>query len=66
MNLSHEDAEAITALIRADRPNYTGPVFVDLGKLEEMHMRSAKAHVHYALLFASGKLFTQLNKRAAP
>jgi len=63
MNLTIEDAEAITALIRADRPHYTGPVFVDLGKLEELHMRSAKSHVHYALLFASGKLFS--GKRAA-
>ena len=63
MNLNHEDAEAISALIRADRPHYTGPVFVDLVKLEELHMRSAASHVHYALLFASGKLFS--GKRAA-
>jgi len=63
MNLTIEDAEAITALIRADRPHYTGPVFVDLEKLEELHMRSAESHVHYALLFASGKLFS--GKRAA-
>lgn len=63
MNLTHEDSEAITAYIRAERPNYTGPVFIDLGKLEEMHMRSAASHVHYALLFASGKLFS--GKRAS-
>jgi len=63
MNLNHEDAEAISALIRADRPHYTGPIFVDLGRLEELHMRSAQAHVHYAVLFASGKLFS--GKRAA-
>jgi len=63
MNLTIEDAEAITAYIRADRPHYSGPVFVDLGKLEELHMRSAQSHVHYALLFASGKLLS--GKRAA-
>lgn len=59
MNLTHEDSDVIAAYIRADRPTYKGPVFIDLGGLEELHMRSAKAHVHYALLFASGKLFSQ-------
>lgn len=56
MNLTHEDSEAIAAYIRADRPHYTGPVFVDLARLKELHMRSAIAHVHLAMLFASGKI----------
>lgn len=60
MNLTHEDAEAIAAYIRLDRTSfksapYQGPIFVDLDRLEELHMRSAKSHVHYALMFASGK-----------
>ncbi len=63
MKLTHEDSETIIAYIRAERPHYTGPVLVCLGRLEELHMRSAQSHVHYALLFASGKLFS--GKRAA-
>ncbi|WP_182056536.1 hypothetical protein [Pantoea sp. ME81] len=65
MNLTIEDAEAITALIRADRPHYTGPVFVDLGKLEELHMRSARTHVQMAILFASGRISKHGHGRAA-
>lgn len=63
MNLTYEDSEVIAAYLCADRPQYRGPVFIDLSKLEDLHMRSAKSHVHYALLFASGKLFS--GKRAA-
>ena len=68
MNLTYEDSEVIAAYIRAEQPEYKGPVFIDLGRLEELHMRSAKAHVHYALLFASGALFNRMNKtrRTAP
>ena len=55
MNLTYEDSEVIAAYLCADRPGYKGPVFIDLSKLEDLHMRSAKAHVHYALMFASGK-----------
>ncbi|MFE0584837.1 hypothetical protein [Pantoea vagans] len=63
MNLTYEDSEVIAAYLCAERPGYKGPVFIDLCKLEDLHMRSAKSHVHYALLFASGKLFS--GKRAA-
>lgn len=55
MNLTYEDSEVIAAYLCADRPQYKGPVFIDLCKLEDLHMRSAQAHVTYALMFASGK-----------
>ncbi len=55
MNLTYEDSEVIAAYIRADRPNYKGPVFICLDRLSELHMRSAEAHVKFALMFASGK-----------
>jgi hypothetical protein len=55
MNLTYEDSEVIAAYLCAGRPQYRGPVFIDLSKLEDLHMRSAQAHVRYALMFASGK-----------
>lgn len=63
MNLNYEDSYVIASYLVAENPNHRGPVIIDLEKLEELHMRSAASHVHYALLFASGKLFS--GKRAA-
>lgn len=63
MNLTYEDSEVIAMYLVSDQPNYRGPVLIDLGRLEELHMRSAASHVQLALLFASGKLFS--GKRAA-
>lgn len=63
MNLTYEDSEVIAMYLVADQPNYRGPVLIDLGRLEELHMRSAASHVQLALLFASGKLLS--GKRTA-
>ncbi|MBD9658086.1 MULTISPECIES: hypothetical protein [Pantoea] len=63
MNLTYEDSHVIASYYVADHPNHRGPVIIDLENLEELHMRSAASHVHLALLFASGKLFS--GKRAA-
>jgi len=62
MILDDEDVLTIASYFYADNPQAQS-ITIELHKLEEMHMRSAASHVHLALLFASGKLFS--GKRAA-
>lgn len=50
MNLDEQDAQTISSYIRASRPDYKGPVFVDLSRLEEIYMWEARLLTH--LLFA--------------
>ncbi|HGJ0797740.1 TPA: hypothetical protein ACJV7M_004647, partial [Salmonella enterica subsp. enterica serovar Give] len=46
MNLDEQDAQTISSYIRASRPDYKGPVFVDLSRLEEIYMWEARLLTH--------------------
>lgn len=65
MILDTDDAEVISAYIRAEQPQYTGPIFIWLERLSQLHMRSAETHVHYALMFASGQWTSQGKAKGA-
>lgn len=39
MNLDEQDAQTISSYIMASRPDYKGPVFVDLSRLEEIYSK---------------------------
>ena len=41
MKLSVDDISTITAYIKSSRPEYNGPVFICLSRLEEIHMDKA-------------------------
>ncbi|EAS1855407.1 hypothetical protein DBO12_25145 [Salmonella enterica subsp. enterica] len=46
MNLDEQDAQTISSYIMASRPDYKGPVFVDLSRLEEIYMWEARLLTH--------------------
>lgn len=49
MNLDEQDAQTISSYIRASRPDYKGPVFVDLSRLEEIYMWKARLLTHFVI-----------------
>lgn len=46
LKLTLEDADTIMAYIRAEQKNYTGPVYVSLDRLEQIHMERSKFMAH--------------------
>lgn len=49
INLDEQDAQTISSYIRASRPDYKGPVFVDLSRLEEIYMWKARLLTHFVI-----------------
>lgn len=52
MHLDRDDERVIACYLRAAHPNYSGPVFINLRRLEEIHMASSEAVVAVALVIA--------------
>lgn len=50
MNFDTYDAQAIAAYIRQQRPDYQGPVFIDLGILTEKHAARAETVARNVLI----------------
>lgn len=49
MKLDVHDVQTITSYIKSNNPDYNGPVFIDLSRLETLHMSNSIAIVHLTL-----------------
>lgn len=63
MNLDLTDIDTIGSYIRAEQPNYKGPVFIDINGLEKMHMAFAEIVSHMAILNAKDNIDMLYGKR---
>lgn len=52
MNLNMMDVKTICEYIKGAQPDYKGPVFIDLGGLERLHMVKSHYVVHAAIELA--------------
>lgn len=55
INLTEEDINTISSYIRLTQKGYDGPVFVDINRLAQLHMKSSKLITHTALAWARRK-----------
>ncbi|EAM8764432.1 hypothetical protein B1L33_10635 [Salmonella enterica] len=63
MNLDEQDAQTISSYIRASRPDYKGPVFVDLSRLEKIYMWEARLRTHLFIRKMTSNITNQCNWR---
>lgn len=49
MILDDQDTQTICAYMRAEQPAYRGPIFINLAKLEQLHMYQSCLIVNVAL-----------------
>lgn len=49
MILDDQDTQTICAYIRAEQPAYKGPIFIDLKRLEQLHIYQSYVIVNAAL-----------------
>jgi hypothetical protein len=55
INLTEDDIHTISNYIRLTHEGYNGPVFVNIRRLEQLHMASSKLITHTALAWARHK-----------
>lgn len=63
MNLDEQDAQTISSYIRPSRPDYKGPVFVDLSRLEDIYMWQAGLVTHIFIRKMTSNITKQCNRK---